>query len=136
MRRGMALTEMIMAIFIAAIAFYVFLTVFGAGARHAVQTRNRTAAIMLAQSLMDEIEAHPYGEPAPQSWANGVKEPVVVWVNGRPQQMKFTQQLTFQNRSFLGEAAGNSDLVTIRITWQEAVGKDIKDLEVRVPVWR
>lgn len=143
---GMGFVELLIAIAIAGLALLVFLSVFGNSARHATQTRNGNAATYLAHSLMDEIEAHPYGDPAPRSWDAGVVTPCEIWVNGRPVQMRFHQRLAFENGSFVGLTNGTSDLVTITLTWKENAGDDQttdeslpganKELVVRVPVWR
>jgi Tfp pilus assembly protein PilV len=134
-RRGFSFIELLLAAFIAVMAIYAFMTVFSNSSKHALQTRNRTTAILHAQSLMDEIEVHPYGSPAPKSWQTGVQKPVTLVVHGRPQEMSFNQQLSFENGSFVGQSANASDLVTIRITWKESAGGN-KELVVRVPVWR
>lgn len=139
----MSFVEILIAVGVAGLALMVFLSVFGTSGKHAVQTRNRTAATMLAHTLMDEIEAHPYGEPAPKAWATGWVSPVAVWVNGRPQEMRFHQTLTFENGSFVGTTAAVQDVVTVTLTWKEGVGddqtstaQDNKQLVVRVPVWK
>lgn len=140
---AMGMVELILAIALAGVATLVFLSVFGTSSKHAVQTRNRTVATMIAQSLMDEIEAHPYGEPAPKAWDEADVAPVAVWVNGRPQEMRFHQSLTFENGSCIGKKAGEDDVVTVTLTWKEGVGndqtstpQDNKQLVVRVPVWK
>lgn len=139
----MSFVEILIAVGVAGLAMLVFLSVFGTSGRHAVQTRNRTAATMIAQSLMDEIEAHPYGEPAPKAWATGWVTPITVWVNGRPQEMRFHQELVFENGSFVGQKQDDKDMVTVTLTWKEGVGndqtssaQDNKALVVRVPVWK
>lgn len=142
--RGMSFIEILIAVGIAGLAMMVFLSVFGTSGKHAVQTRNRTAATMLAHSLMDEIEAHPYGEPAPKAWGTGWVAPVTVWVNGRPQEMRFHQTLSFENSSFVDSKKTQvQDVVTVTLTWKEGVGddqtstaQDNKQLVVRVPVWK
>lgn len=139
----MSFVEILIAVAVAGLAMMVFLSVFGTSGKHAVQTRNRTAATMLAHSLIDEIEAHPYGEPAPKAWNTGWVTPVDVWVNGRPQEMRFHQTLTFENGSFVGTKDGVQDVVTVTLTWKEGVGndqtstaQDNKQMVVRVPVWK
>ena len=144
-RAGINLVELIIAIAVVLMAFVVFMTVFSSSSRGSLQSRNRTAAILLANSLMDEIEAHPYGAPAPKSWTSAVDQPVHVWVEGRNQIMDFHKKLTYQNGSFVGNVTGDQDLVTINISWREGIGdtqsgvvdpQDNKVLSVRSPVWR
>ena len=137
--------EIILALGVLAMAMMVFLTVFSNSGSQALQTRNRTAAILLANSLIDEVEAHPYGDKRPLSWAPGVKRPATVVVAGRDQQMEFFQDVKCENESFIGKANDTRDLVTITLTWKESAGGDLtnkgrsddnKELVVRVPVWR
>lgn len=145
-RRGMSVVEIVLALGVLAMAMVVFLTVFSNSGSQALQTRNRTAAILLANSLIDEIEAHPYGDKRPLSWATGVKRPATVVVAGQDQQMEFHQQIDFENFSFIGGGSGETrDMVTIVLTWKESAGgdqtskgraDDNKELIVRVPVWR
>jgi len=146
MRRGMSIMEIILALGVLAMATVVFLTVFSSSGSQALQTRNRTAAILLANSLIDEIEAHPYGDKAPKTWTTGVVRPATVVVAGRDQQMEFHQELEFLNGSFIGAGSSETrDQVTITLTWKESAGgdqtskgraDDNKELVVRVPVWR
>lgn len=146
-RAGMSIVELVLALGVLAMAMVVFLTVFSSSGSQALQTRNRTAAILLANSLIDEIEAHPYGDKAPLSWATGVERPATVVVAGRDQQMEFYQELKFENGSFVGTGGTSQtrDLVTVTLTWKESAGgdqttngrsDDNKELVVRVPVWR
>lgn len=140
--RGFSITELILAFAVGIGALLVFLSVFSSSGRHALQTRNRAVAILLAESLMDEIEAHPYGEPEPRYWTEQVDQPVTVRVDGLPQEMIFHKTLSYDNGSFVGQAAGTNDVVTVTITWKEGVGDDQtttpdnKELVVQVPVWR
>ena len=144
-KSGFSLAECIIALLVAALALVTFLSVFSSGSRHAVQSRNRTVAILMAETLFDEIEAHPYGEPAPTWWTSQSDEPVEVIVNGRPQQMLFHKRIDYANGSFIGNTNGNEDLLTITISWRENVGdrqsgvvvpQDNKVLSLEVPVWR
>ena len=144
-KRGIGIIESIMAIFIVLMAFLVFMSVFSSASRATIQSRDRTAAILLANSLMDEMEAHPYGAPAPKSWSLQVDRPVGVWVEGRKTTMDYHKRVEFENGSFIGSVAGDSDVATITISWREASGapqngvvdpQDNKVLRVRYPVWR
>lgn len=144
-RRGFSILELVLGLALLILALLVFFSVFSSSSQHAVQSRNRTVAIMLAHSVMDEIEAHPYGSTWPKSWKSPVDRPVVVWVEGNPQEMDFHKSITFSNGSCVGEGAGDSDEATVAISWREGVGvaepgvvdpKDNKVIKVRVPVWR
>lgn len=144
-RRGFSIIELVLGLSLLIIATLVFLSVFSSSSQHALQSRNRTVATLLAHSLMDEMEAHPYGSAPPKSWETAVDRPVKAWVEGNPQEMSFHKKITYQNGSFVGTAAGDSDVATITISWREGVGtaqtgvvdpNDNKVLSVRMPVWR
>jgi hypothetical protein len=143
--RGLTVMEAILAITILVMAFMVFMTVFSSSSRLTIQSRDRTAAIMLCNSLMDELEAHPWGAPAPKSWSLPVQQPVGVWVEGRHTQMVFHAKVEFENGSAVGLVDGDQDVATITISWREGTGTkqpgvvvpdDNKVLTARYPVWR
>ncbi|MBT9582882.1 hypothetical protein IV102_06005 [bacterium] len=144
---AISLPESILAICICFMAFFVFMSVFSSASRATIQSRDRTAAILLANSLMDEFEAHSYGSPRPKSWNEMLERPVRVWVEGRLTEMNFHKQVKFKNGSFVGESGGNEeeDECFITISWREASGhkqtpvvdpNDNKVLVARYPVWR
>lgn len=144
-RNGFSIIELVLGFALLILATAVFLSVFSSSSQHALQSRNRTVAIMLAHNIMDEIEAHPYGSAPPKSWLTDVDRPVKGWVEGNRQEMDFHKALTYSNGSFVGQGAGDSDVVTITISWREGVGvaqpgvvnpQDNKVLKVRMPVWR
>lgn len=131
--------ETILAFFIMAVAFVVLFSVFSGGFRQAVQSRNRTVAIMYAQTLLEEIKAHPWGAPAPQSWTTPTARPVDVVVEGRKQHYEFAQKVTFTTGAFIGtDKEKDYDEVTITLNWHEGVGKnpEKKELVVKTAVWR
>lgn len=143
--RGFTVIEILMALGMAAVGLLVILSVFSSSSAHALQSRNRSVAILMANSLMDDIESHTYGDPEPTAWTVEDEEPVTVYVVGRQQHMRFHKQIRYENGSFVGQSAGNSDVVTLTITWKEGPGddqvqqagsNDNKELEIRVPVWR
>jgi Tfp pilus assembly protein PilV len=144
-KRGFSLMEIIISLAVTMVVLVAFLTVFSNSNKLALGSRNRSVAIVMAQGLMDDIETHTYGNPEPQAWTAGDESPVTVWVGHREQKMQFHKSLTYENGSFVGQAAGDSDVVTVTITWREGVGDHQTDqaltgankqLEVRVPVWR
>lgn len=137
--------ELVLTLALVVMAFLVFMSIFSSSSRHSVQSRNRTVAILLANNLMDEFEAHKYGDPAPPSWTQPLAQPVQVWVESRSQQMDFHKRLQFQNGSFVGNTTGDQDLVNVTISWREGHGvrqpggvepDDDKVLTFSVPVWR
>jgi prepilin-type N-terminal cleavage/methylation domain-containing protein len=143
MRRGFTIIEIIVALGLMLVGFFTFFSVFSTGSHHAIQTRNRAVANLMAQSYLEEFKAHTYGDPAPLLWSEEEDKPLRLVVRGREIQFKFHKEITFQNRSFVGESNENHDVVKIVITWRELVGdsqteglNDNKKLEAEVPVWR
>ncbi|MGE0493894.1 MAG: type II secretion system protein [Vulcanimicrobiota bacterium] len=142
--RAFTIIEVSLALALICISLLVMLSVFSTSSQHALQSRNRSVAMLIANSLMDDIETHTFGDPEPRWWAEETEQPVTVWVAGRQQQMVFHKTVTYENGSCVGQTAGNSDVVTVKVTWKEGVGDDQveelllenKELEVRVPVWR
>jgi hypothetical protein len=144
-RRGFGIAEALLAICICFMAFAVFMSVFSNASRATVQSRNRTAAILLANTLLDELEAHPYGQKRPQSWDAKVDHPVNVWVEGNKVEMDFHKEIVFETRGAIGESENERDMATITISWRENMGvkqtpvvnpDDNKSLVVRYPLWR
>ncbi len=153
-RAGFSIMEIVIALAVTLVVLVSLVTVFSNSNKLAVASRHRSVAILIAQGLMDDVETHVYGRPAPAVWAETEERPVSVWVGHREQQMLFHKTVAYQNGSFVGTGSGNSDLVTITITWREAVGDqqtspadpmatpsaaaagDNKELQVQVPVWR
>jgi prepilin-type N-terminal cleavage/methylation domain-containing protein len=143
MRRGFSLIELILALGLILVGFFTFFSVFSTGSHHAIQTRNRAVANLLAQSYLEEFKAHTYGDPAPSLWSEEEDRPLRLVVRGREVQFKFHKEITYKNGSFVGDSDENHDVVKILITWREAVGDsqtqgadDNKKLEAEVPVWR
>lgn len=144
-KAGFSLLEIIIALAVSLVVLVAFLTVFSNSNRVAVASRHRSVAIVIAQGMMDDIEAHTYGNPAPANWSQSQEEPVYVWVGDRQQKMAFEKTVSFQNGSFVGDSTESSDLVTLVVSWREGVGDTQTDqaltahnkkLEVQVPVWR
>jgi hypothetical protein len=135
-RRGLSLAEILVATFVAALLFAAFLSVFENSYRYAATTRNRAMAIVLGRTLLDEVEAHPYGAPAPQRWTKSQEEPSRIWIEGKPVQMLFQKQFSYRNGSFIGKGKGGEDydVVTIQLSWRESTGA--KSMRLTVPVWR
>ena len=144
-QRGFSVMEIIVALAVALIILVAFLTVFTNSNEVAVASRNRSIAILLAQGMMDDIDTHTFGNPAPQRWSVKAEHPVTVWVGDREQKVVFEKTVTYENGSFVGQTSGRSDVVTVVVTWREDVGdtqadqattSDNKKFEVKVPVWR
>ncbi len=145
--RAFSIIEVLIALVVAVFGFFTFFSVMSTGTHHSTQTRNRVLAQFLAENLIEEIVAHPYGAPAPQAWVSQSDTPAEIWLNGRFHQVVFHKVLEYQNGSFVGAGSEDTDLVKITISWREARGdrqegesstnpEDNKVLEVEVPVWR
>lgn len=139
--RAFSLIEIIIALFIIVVGFFAFFSVFATGSHHAVQTQNRAAANILAQSYLEEFREHTYGTEAPRSWSEPEEKPVRMVIKGRETELVFHKEITFANGSFVGTKQGDQDKVTMEITWREfAGGKNVSDdnksMTVEMPVWR
>ncbi len=147
-RSAFSLVELVIACALILFGLLVFFSVFSSNSKHSTQSRNRTVAHLLATNLIEEVEAHSYGAPQPRSWSDETELPAELWIQGKPQQLKFQKKVEFENGSFVGQTADNSDLVRITISWREGVGgdqdvgttaagsDDNKELKVEIPVWR
>lgn len=134
--RGLGIVELLVACALMVTAVFTLITVFSRSSRYAVMSRNRTVAILVCHSTMDEIKAHKFGTPAPKSWSEPIS-PVTIYADGRPQAMDFKRTIT-PGDAFIGKAAGNAAEVSIKVEWDEGIGRDNghKSMSVKVPVWR
>ena len=121
-RRAYSLMEVIIASVLICTSFLILFSVFSSSSSLAVQSRNRSVALILAQSWMEEIRAHPYGAPPPEHWADEIETPVVAWVEGNPQDMNFWKTISYSNGSFIGNSTLDYDEVTVVFEWEENVG--------------
>lgn len=143
---GFSIMELVVALCLIVVGFFTFFSVFSTGAHHAVQTQNRAAANMLAQSYMDDFRAHTFGAPAPALWSEKTDRPVRMVINDRETEFVFNKTIAFETGAFIGTAAGDKDKVTLTIGWNEPVGSNQtqgaasafgnKMLKVEMPVWR
>ena len=143
--RAFSLIVILFAAVVASMVFISFMSVFRSSYQYARMTRNRAVAIVLGRSLLDEVEAHPYGSPAPRNWTDGQDVPAQIWIEGRPITMIFHKKFSYRNASFVGKAktSENYDVVSIVLSWKEAVGPqkgnsvgDTQEMTLSVPVWR
>ena len=139
-RRGFTMVEVLIAAVVAFLAFATFLTVFRGSYQLGSATRNRTVATIMAQSILEEIEAHPYGAVAPAGWSASVVEtPTRIWIQGRPVDMQFTKKFSYRNSSFIDSTKTEDyDVVKCEIHWSESIGNRPSDkvLVFEAPVWR
>lgn len=142
-RGGFSIVELIIAMAVALFGFLTLISVFSNNYKLSSQSRNRSVACSVLQSLMDEVEEHPYGTPAPASWSVEEEQPVQLWVEGRKQNMIYHKKITFENGGCVGKSANLTDTVTITLSWKEGIGVDEsphplddRELTVKVPVWQ
>jgi len=134
--RGLGIVELLVALALMVTALFTLITVFSRSSRYAVMSRNRTVAILVCHSTMDELKAHKFGTPPPKSWSEPIS-PVTIYADGRPQSMDFKRTITYGD-AFVGKANGNADEATITVEWDEGIGSNNghKTMTVKVPVWR
>lgn len=130
MRRGFTVVEVLVAAAILLVGCVVLISVFSGSLRRSEQSKNRTAAIVLAQSLLDEVQDHRFGRRPPKHWALdkfAAVNPVDVWLDGKHENMTFHYRMKFANGSAIGQSAGDDDVVTVIITWQDAAGSTARN---------
>ncbi len=140
-QRAFSMVEIIIAMAVVIMAFFVMIQVFSSNYKYSTMTRTRSIATVLCQSLMDEVESHPYGTPRPQSWAESDETPAQIWIEGKPQDVTLHKKIEYSG-GLDGSKPEDTDLVTITVSWREGLGEDKKaqngdhQLVVKVPVWR
>ena len=120
---GFSMIEVIVTVFIIAAGFLLLYTVFSLHVRHSLLSRNRITAELIADSVIEEIKAHPYGDPAPDSW----KKPVITYAVIQGHRIMTTYKKDIQctyNGSFVGKVPGYTDMVTVKLTWTEGTGTE------------
>lgn len=120
--RGFSIIEMVFALCLIVVGFFTFFSVFSTGSHHAIQTQNRAAANMLAQSYLEDFRAHAFGQPAPPSWGEDTERPVRMVIKDRETAFVFHKKISYETGAFVGTAEGDRDKVTLVITWKEGVG--------------
>lgn len=132
-RRAFSLTEIVIALLLIAVALSILLVSWKRSRQLAALTRNRAAAVLQAENLLEEIRAHRFGQPAPASWQAPHLPPLEIWVNEKRQSLSIRQELSYKTGAFVGKPAPDKsrDEVTIKLTWDNPSG----ELQVTVPVW-
>lgn len=134
--RGLGIVELMIAMALMVTAVFTLITVFSRSSRYAVMSRNRTVAILVCHSTMDELKAHKFGTPAPKSWGEPIA-PVTIYADGRPQAMEFKRTIKYGD-PFVKPSSIDADEVSITVEWDEGIGQGNghKTMTVKVPVWR
>lgn len=128
MKRGFTIIEVIVTIAVLLTGILVIVSSFSMNLRQSSQTRERLLADVVMESLIEEVLAHPYGDPAPPTWNSNEMEFEYI-IEGRAQQTKFVRTVALKqgtsNGSFFGQGADdkqNLDQVTLKVTWTEPTG--------------
>ncbi|MCA9780825.1 MAG: hypothetical protein KC800_29095 [Candidatus Eremiobacteraeota bacterium] len=142
----MSLVEIVLAAFIFAVASTILFRAFTANKKLSVQNRDRTAAQLLMSNLLEEIKAHPFGFPAPQTWppdnepgddwqSAGFPEvqSIPAYIEGKPQQMLFHRRLSYEG-SLVGKGKNYYDTVTATISWKDPGHPALKKLQAQLTV--
>lgn len=117
-KSGFTIIEVLITIFIIASGFLVLFTVFQLHVLHATQSRNRIVAEIIADSLVEEMRAHYYGQTAPRSWTDPVK--IIAVINGFRIDTIYQKQIQYGNGSFTDQNVNqDTDTATITISWVE-----------------
>jgi hypothetical protein len=156
-RRGYTILEIVLASVLLLYVSLAFYSLHAATAKQGVHSQFLSLADMTCDSLLEEVEAHRFGMPAPADW--GLQGPgpgewqtleYDIWLAGKKVQTIFHTQWHLQNGSFTGHSFESQDLVTIVVSWREGQGEDRpygefseiyfpgdnRHLVVQVPVWR
>lgn len=133
-RRAFSTSEILIAMLLIGLALAILLVSWKRSRQLSSLTRNRAAAVLQAENLLEEIRAHRFGQPAPASWENPQQPPLEIWVNEKRQSFSVRQSLSFKTGAFVGKPAQDKsrDEVTIKLNWDNPPG----ELQVTVPVWR
>ncbi len=118
--RGATIIEAIITIFVIASGFLILFNVFTLSMRSATASRNLTVAEIIADSTLEEIQAHKYGDKEPYSWS----QPIIIAsvIQGHRSNIEFNRKIEYDNGSFIGDTDGEYDKITITISWVEGSG--------------
>ena len=134
--RGFAILEVVVALLLVLFAFAMLQMSWKRSRDLALHTRARAAAVLLAQSLLEEIRGHDFGSPAPAHWEQTPRAPLEYYVDGRLQALVLRQRVSCETGAFLGRVSGDRDQVTVRVEWDRPAPLPPGEVEVKVPVWR
>jgi Tfp pilus assembly protein PilV len=128
-QRGLSIIEVIITIVVLLFGTFVIISTFSMNLRESSQSRERLMAALVMENLVEEVLAHPYGDPIPKSWQKREVGFTFI-VEGHRQQSKFVRDVTESedtgNGSFFGSSSTtglNSDVVKLTVTWTEASGQ-------------
>lgn len=120
--RGASIIEALIAVTVVFGGFLVVATLMAASLRLSVQSRNRTYAYLVAESTVEMLNTHRYGEPQPDFWTEPEYSRVIVEGAPQVQVTEFKKKFSYKNGSFIGKSDEDYDRVTVEITWTEGAG--------------
>jgi type II secretory pathway pseudopilin PulG len=139
-RRAFSIVEIILALALLIVTGFAMLSFFTQSGKHAVHTRHRKLALVTAQNLLEEVRAHPYGEPAPKTWPldpqNPLTESYLFVLAGNRQAEDFKKSMTFQNGSLIGKTQDDFDEVTVKVTWEDQGDPERQEVSATAQVCR
>lgn len=153
--RAFTLVEVMVAVSMLMYASLAFYSLYVQTTKEAVHSQFFSLAALSADSLLEEVEGHRFGMPAPKSWGFNGKDfdwqelDYDIQIEGKKVETKFHVQWHMENTSFIGKSSEIKDVVTLVISWREDVGTnpdygkfsktfykdDNRHLVVQVPVW-
>ncbi|MCE1246515.1 MAG: hypothetical protein LWY06_07725 [Firmicutes bacterium] len=124
--KGFSIIETLIAIMVILSGFLVVISVLAMSLRLAAQSRDRTYAYNIANNLLEKIRIHKYGFGKPATWEKKetviTAEEIALESTATPTVTEFEKTVTASNGSFFGASSGNTDTITITITWYEGTG--------------
>jgi len=141
--RGMSIIELVIAVVIITCGVLTALSVLAASLRFSTQSRQQVYAYLVAESMLEKIKAHKYGEPAPKSWNEPVYYKISIEGKSEPMLAEFKRSYNFTapgaNGSFVDSTKlQTGDIVTIVVTWVEGTGRTStginKKIELKIKV--
>lgn len=126
--KGMSIIELVIALVIITCGILTAISVLAASLRFSTQSRQQVYAYLVAESMLEKIKAHKYGEPAPKSWKEPVYYKISVEGKSEPMLAEFKRDYNFTavgaNGSFVDSTKPQTeDIVTIIVTWVEGTGR-------------
>lgn len=123
--RGFSIIEALIALIIIMSGFLVVISVVAMSMKLSTQSRDRAYAYTVCTNLLEKIKKHRYGDPKPASWETKEytksAEEILLYKDANVLTTEFEKKVDSANGSFFG-AVGDSDTITITITWYEGTG--------------
>jgi type II secretory pathway pseudopilin PulG len=108
-KKGFSLVEVIIASFIICSGFLVLLSVVVTSMKFSLQCRNRIFANIAANSILEELSAHSYGNTEPSFWHDPVIFKTYIQGHKEPSLVAYHKEINYSNGSFVG-MSGQTDV--------------------------